>query len=142
MKTQGYKDYLRGLLDYKDYLQIRQQKPVSTTPSPPSDDRERDEIHEATQLRLALYKTVKLFEEQENVAIVEEKLLEEDIEKLVDGDEESTANEFTDTVLLDGGDGESHKENLKNIDDDDDVEKKDDKKDDDDDQDDYALIRN
>nr|GEW63393.1 hypothetical protein [Tanacetum cinerariifolium] len=99
MKTQGYKDYLRGLLDYKDYF--------------------------------------------------EEKLLEEDIEKLVDGDEESTANEFADTILLDEEDfcdrlkPESHKENLKNInDDDDDVEKKDDKKDDDDDQDDYALIRN
>nr|GEY66274.1 hypothetical protein [Tanacetum cinerariifolium] len=76
-------------------------KPITTTPLPPSDDQERDEIHEATKLSFVIHKTAKVFEEQENVVVVEQHMLHEDIEKMVDEDEESTANEFTDTVLLD-----------------------------------------
>ncbi|GKG57281.1 hypothetical protein Tco_0584707, partial [Tanacetum coccineum] len=72
-----------------------------TTPiPPPSDDRERDEIDEATLLSLALHKTAKIVEEQENVAKVQEKLLEKDVEKIVEGeDEESYASEFADSVF-------------------------------------------
>ncbi|GJZ60924.1 hypothetical protein Tco_0617061 [Tanacetum coccineum] len=66
-------------------IRVRQQKPISTTLiPPPSDDRERDEIHEATQLSLALHKTTKIVEEQENVAAIENKLLEEDEEEKKD----------------------------------------------------------
>nr|GEY13986.1 hypothetical protein [Tanacetum cinerariifolium] len=96
-------------------IRIKQQKPPTITPLPPSDDQE-----------------------------LEERLLKEDIEKLVDENEESTANEFADTVLLSDEDSsdrlepQSHKEKSKNInDDDDDVEKKDD----DDDHTDHVLIR-
>ncbi|GJU79671.1 hypothetical protein Tco_1282036 [Tanacetum coccineum] len=119
------------------------------------DDRERDEIDEATLLSLALHKTAKIAEEQENVAKVQEKLLEKDVEKIVEGeDEESYASKFADYVFLndeeDFGtrlDPRSHKENPETIDDDEE-EKKDDKKDDDNDDDDnndhddHALVRN
>ncbi|GKD75715.1 hypothetical protein Tco_1333997 [Tanacetum coccineum] len=106
-------------------IRFKHHKPSTTTPPPPSDDQECDEIHEATLLSLSIAKI-------------------EDIEKMVDEDEESTANEFVDTVLLEKEDSDdrlepgSHKEKLENIDDD--VEKKYDKKDDDDDQTDHALI--
>ncbi|GKA21450.1 hypothetical protein Tco_0701439, partial [Tanacetum coccineum] len=122
---------------FKDNNQAK--KHVSTTPLPPSDDQERGDIHEATLLSLALHKTAKIAEEQENMAAVKEKILEEDVEKIVEGeDEESYAREFADSVFLDEEDSGtrleplSHKENPE-TDDDDDMEKKDDKKDDDDD---------
>ncbi|GJY84197.1 hypothetical protein Tco_0497573 [Tanacetum coccineum] len=129
------------------------QKPTSTTPLPLSDDREHDEIIEVTQLSLALDKTVKVYEEHQNMAIVEKKMLDENVEKLVDGEEQSDGTDFADTVLLIDEDSSdrlelgSHKENSeKNHDDDDDDVKKDDKKDDDDDNDDddhdvHLLIR-
>ncbi|GKD81227.1 hypothetical protein Tco_1348066 [Tanacetum coccineum] len=132
-------------------IRFKQQKPISTDIPPLSDDRERDEIHEATLLSLALHKTTKIVEEQENIAVVEHKILEEDVDKILEGeDEESYASEFAEMVLLDKENSGtrlepgSHKENLKEVDDDDDEdETKDDKKDDnDDDQDDHALIRN
>ncbi|GKA52117.1 hypothetical protein Tco_0745313 [Tanacetum coccineum] len=81
---------------------------------------------------------------------LKEKLMEEDIEKMVDDKhEESYASEFADSLFLNEEDDsgtrlepESHKENPKIVDDDDDVEeKKDDKKDDkndDDDNDDHT----
>nr|GEU33394.1 hypothetical protein [Tanacetum cinerariifolium] len=73
------------------------QNPISTTPPPLSDDRERDKIQEVTQLSLALHKTTKLVEEQENVAVVEKKPLEEDVEKLFEGEDEKLyASEFAD----------------------------------------------
>nr|GEY60143.1 hypothetical protein [Tanacetum cinerariifolium] len=108
---------------------------------PPSDDRERDEITEATLLSPTLHKTGLAAELQENVAKVQEKLEEEDIEKMVEGeeDEESYAIEFADSMFNDDDDSstmielESHKENLK-VDDDDEVndkKKQDEKKDDD-----------
>nr|GEY33255.1 hypothetical protein [Tanacetum cinerariifolium] len=98
-------------------IQFKKQKPSTTTPPPPSDDRE-----------------------------LEQHMLHDDIEKMVDEDEESTANEFADTVLLDEEDSDdrlepvSHKKKPENINDDDDVEKKSDKKDDDHDYTDQALI--
>ncbi|GKF14040.1 hypothetical protein Tco_0055502, partial [Tanacetum coccineum] len=141
---------------------IKQNKPSTTPIPPPSDDRERDEIVEATLLSLTMHKTSLAAEAKENVAKVQEKLLEEDIEKIVEGeDEESYASVFTDSVFQDNDDTDtrlergSHKKNPKTIDDDDDVdkEKKDDEKDDNDDNndnnddgnddhDDHALVRN
>ncbi|GKC51772.1 hypothetical protein Tco_1074517 [Tanacetum coccineum] len=136
-------------------IHVRQQKPISPTIPPPSDDRERDDITEATLLSLALHKTTKITEKQENVAAVEKKILEEDVDKIVEGkDEESYASEFADLIFLDEEDfgtrlePESHKENPEEVDDDDNKEeKKDDKKDDDnddadnDDHNDHALVR-
>ncbi|GKD18712.1 hypothetical protein Tco_1207870, partial [Tanacetum coccineum] len=94
-------------------------KSTSTTPLPPSDDRERDEIHKATQLSLALDKTAK----GEN--------------------EESDGTEFTDRVFQsddDFGDriepGSRKDKPEEVVVDDDDMEKKHDKKDDDDEDDD------
>ncbi|GJX77848.1 hypothetical protein Tco_0324659 [Tanacetum coccineum] len=92
------------------------QKKKSTTPiPPPSDDRERDEIAKATLLSLTMHKTALATEAQENIAKVQEKLEEEEIEKMIKPG--------------------SHKENPKTVDDDDEEnenenEKKDDKKDD------------
>ncbi|GKC56008.1 hypothetical protein Tco_1083606, partial [Tanacetum coccineum] len=122
-------------------LKVRFRQQTPSIP-PPSYDRERDEIHEATLLSLTMHKTAKAAEEQENVAIVQEKILEEDIEKMVDGDDDYEATKFDGSKYLndkeDSGtrlDPGRHKKNLEEVDDDDDdmEEKKDDKKDDDDD---------
>ncbi|GKB47221.1 hypothetical protein Tco_0897974 [Tanacetum coccineum] len=119
---------------------IKQKKPSTTPIPPPSDDKERDEIAEATQMSLALHKITNIIEEQKNMEIVQKKLREEDIEKIVDSDnEESYASEFADSVFQDNNDFEnriepgSHKEHPETVDDDDDKnrkEMKDDKKDD------------
>ncbi|GJR14757.1 hypothetical protein Tco_0797409 [Tanacetum coccineum] len=120
---------------------IRQKKHSTTLIPPPSDDKERDEIAETTLLSLTLHKTALAAEAQENVAKVQEKLADEEIEKMVEGeeDEESYASMFVDFVLNDDDDSgtkikpESHKENPKVVNDDDDVnviEKKDDEKND------------
>ncbi|GKA58913.1 hypothetical protein Tco_0758226, partial [Tanacetum coccineum] len=86
------------------------QKKSSTTPiPPPSDDRERDEIAEATLFSLTMHKTTIAAEAQENVA---------------------KDKEDTETRIEPG----SHKEHPKTIEDDDgdiEKEKKDDEKDDD-----------
>ncbi|GKE04132.1 hypothetical protein Tco_1396150 [Tanacetum coccineum] len=94
------------------------------TPLPPSDDQERDEIIEATQLRLTLDKTAKVYEEQQNVAAVVKKILEEDVENLIEGEDESDGDEFADTNEDDKHD-----------------DAKDDYDNDDDDHDDHSLIR-
>ncbi|GJV91769.1 hypothetical protein Tco_1539582 [Tanacetum coccineum] len=77
---------------------IRQKKQSTTPIPPPSDDRERDDIAEATLLNLTLHKTSVATEAQENVAKVQEKLAEEEIEMMIEGDEdeESYASEFAD----------------------------------------------
>nr|GEW86048.1 hypothetical protein [Tanacetum cinerariifolium] len=64
---------------------------------------ERDQVAEATILSLILYKTALVAEAQEDTAKVQEKLDEEEIEKMVEGDEdeESYASEFPDLVLND-----------------------------------------
>nr|GEV66630.1 hypothetical protein [Tanacetum cinerariifolium] len=53
---------------------IKQKKTITTLIPPPSDDRERDEIAEATLLSLTLHKTAIAAEAQENVTKVQEKL--------------------------------------------------------------------
>ncbi|GJW02611.1 hypothetical protein Tco_1561467 [Tanacetum coccineum] len=100
-----------------------QKKHVSTTPPPPSDDRKRYNIAEATLLSLTLLKMAKIAEEQENVAKVQEKILEEDIKIIFEGE---------------------YEESYAKIVNDDDVEenKDDDNDDDNDDHDDHALVRN
>nr|GEU86004.1 protein FAR1-related sequence 5-like [Tanacetum cinerariifolium] len=120
---------------------IRKKK-QSTNPTPPHrDDREKDEMAEATLLSLTLHKTALATEAQENIAKVKEKLEEEEeIKKMVGGEEdkESYASEFVDSMFNDDYDSGtmiepvSHKEHPKNIDDDDDenMEKTDDKNDD------------
>ncbi|GKB43393.1 hypothetical protein Tco_0888335 [Tanacetum coccineum] len=135
-------------------LTIKQKKPSTTPIPPPNDDRERVKIAEATLLSLALHKTAMITEEQENMAKVQEKIPEEDVEKIVEGkDKEYYANEFADSVFLnDEKDSSnklepgSHKKNPKTVDVvDDEEEKKDDKKDDgkdDDDNDDHVLVKN
>ncbi|GJR73119.1 hypothetical protein Tco_0085484 [Tanacetum coccineum] len=79
------------------------QKANTTSIPPPSDGIERDEIAEATLLTLTLHKTALVTEAQENVAKVQEKLAEEEIEKMVEGeeDEESYASEFANSMLND-----------------------------------------
>nr|GEW17152.1 ribonuclease H [Tanacetum cinerariifolium] len=106
------------------------QKPKTTPIPPPSDDRKRDKIAEATPLSLTMHKTTLATEAQENVAKVQEKLAEEEIEKMVEGeeDDESYASDFGDSMLNDDVDNfgtrlelMSHKENPEVVDDDDDV---------------------
>ncbi|GKC65544.1 uncharacterized mitochondrial protein-like protein [Tanacetum coccineum] len=133
-------------------IHVRQQKPISTTIPPPSDDKKRDDIAEATLPSLALHKIVKIVKEQENMVVVKEKILEEDVEKIIEGeDEESYASEFADLVFLDEEDTRnrlepgSHKENPEIVDDDDVDDKNDEKKDDDDENDDHndhTLVEN
>ncbi|GJT01057.1 integrase, catalytic region, zinc finger, CCHC-type containing protein [Tanacetum coccineum] len=106
---------------------------------------------------LSLHKTTIAVEAQENVAKVQEKLEEEEKEKMVEGkdDDESYASEFPDSVFNDNDDSstrikpESHNENPETVDDDDETEKekKDEKKDDiedkdNDDQTDHTLVGN
>ncbi|GKC02624.1 hypothetical protein Tco_0994234, partial [Tanacetum coccineum] len=124
--------------------------PTLTTASPKgkkmkqSDDRERDEIAKATLLSLTLCKTILAAEVEENIAKVQDKLDEEEIEKMVEGkeDEESYASEFTNSMLNDDDDSSTriehgrHKENPKVVDDDDVTKMKDNKKDEDDKKDD------
>ncbi|GJW78622.1 hypothetical protein Tco_0140304 [Tanacetum coccineum] len=123
---------------------IRQKKHNTTPIPPPSDDKETDEIAEATLLSLTLHKTALVVKAQETIANVQEKLAEEEIEKIVEGeeDDELYASEFADSMLSDDVDDSgtrieprSHKENLEVINDDDDVndkDKQDEKKNDDD----------
>ncbi|GJT65892.1 hypothetical protein Tco_1017372 [Tanacetum coccineum] len=69
---------------------IKQKKP-STAPIPPlSNYREMDEIAEATLRSLTMHKTAIAAEAQENVAKVQENILEEDIAKMVDGEDEDS----------------------------------------------------
>ncbi|GJZ38134.1 hypothetical protein Tco_0584325 [Tanacetum coccineum] len=145
---------------------IRKKKQITTPIPPPGDDIERDEMAEATHLSLTLHKTTLAAKAKENIAKVQEKLDEEEIERMVEGDDddESDSSEFANSMFNNYNDDsdtwiepESHKENPKVVEDDDDVsviEKKDDEKKDDnaekaddaeekddDDQTDHALVR-
>ncbi|GKC75977.1 hypothetical protein Tco_1126751, partial [Tanacetum coccineum] len=84
---------------------IKQKKQSTPSIPPPGDDRERDAIAEATLLSLTLHKTALLAEAQENIAKVQEKLDEEEIDKMVEGstDDESYASEFADSILNNEG---------------------------------------
>ncbi|GJT46487.1 hypothetical protein Tco_0955202 [Tanacetum coccineum] len=86
-------------------------------------------------------------EAQENVAKVQEKILEEDIDKMVDGNDEDSYAIVDDDDVNDNVDKEK-KDDEKNVDDDVEKGKKDEENDDDDedddndDHDDYALVIN
>nr|GFA69161.1 hypothetical protein [Tanacetum cinerariifolium] len=122
---------------------LDQKKFIPTAPLPPSDDRERDGIHEATQISLVEAKTAKEFEVKQNIAVVEQKILVQDVEKLVEGADESSGSEFIDSMLVsvDGTcnriEPKCHKDKPKIVNDDekDDDEKHDNAYDDDDDDD-------
>ncbi|GKA70178.1 hypothetical protein Tco_0776242 [Tanacetum coccineum] len=117
---------------------IRQKKQSTPLIPSPGDDRGRDEVAEVTILSLILHKTAFGAEAQENIAKVQEKLDEEEIERMVEGgeDEESYASGFADSMLNDDVDDsdtriepESYKEYPKNVNNDDEEiekEKKDD----------------
>ncbi|GJT43166.1 hypothetical protein Tco_0951881, partial [Tanacetum coccineum] len=111
-------------------------KKKQNTPSipPPGDDRERDEMAEATILSLTLHKTALDAEAKENIAKVQEMLEHKEIDKLVDGDkdEESYASAFVDSVINNDDDDTgsklepgSHKEYPEHVSDDDEIKKKD-----------------
>ncbi|GKC01619.1 hypothetical protein Tco_0987755, partial [Tanacetum coccineum] len=92
-------------------LVVSTQGTHSTTLIPsPGDDRERDEVAEATILSLILHKTALAAEGQENIAKVQKKLDEEEIEKIVEGDEDEESYAKP----------ESHKEHPEIVNDDDD----------------------
>ncbi|GKE22946.1 hypothetical protein Tco_1434458 [Tanacetum coccineum] len=111
-------------------------KKKQNTPSipPPVDDRERDEMAEATILSLTLHKNALDAEVKENIAEVQEMLEQEEIDKLVNGyeDEESYASAFVDTMLNNDDDDTrsklepgSHKEHPEHVSNDDEKKKKD-----------------
>ncbi|GJY80224.1 hypothetical protein Tco_0492975 [Tanacetum coccineum] len=114
---------------------IKKKKQPTPSIPPPGDDRERDAIAEATILSLALHKTALIAEAQENIAKVQEKLDEEEIDKMVEGntDEESYASVFANSILnYEGVDVDdtgskiklgSQKENPECVSDDDETEK-------------------
>ncbi|GJU20210.1 hypothetical protein Tco_1153552 [Tanacetum coccineum] len=122
----------------------RQKKQSTPLIPPPSDDRVTDDIAEATLLSLTLHKTTLAAKAQENVAKVKEKLAEEEIEKMVEGeeDEESYVSEFANSMLndddVDDFDDATNEEEVK----DDDVGKIDDaaKENDNDDHTDHTLV--
>ncbi|GJS15644.1 hypothetical protein Tco_0410116, partial [Tanacetum coccineum] len=114
---------------------IKKKKQPTPSNPPPGDDREIDAIAEATLLSLAIHKTALIAQAQENIAKVQEKLDEEEIDKMVEGntDEESYASVFADSILNDEGadvdDTESkiepgsQKENPERVSNDDETEK-------------------
>ncbi|GJW95459.1 hypothetical protein Tco_0175131 [Tanacetum coccineum] len=114
---------------------ITQKKQSTPSIPPPGDDRERDAIAEATLLSLTLHKTALIAKAQENIAKVQEKLDEEEIDKMVEGstNDESYASEFSDSILNNEGaevddtgskiEPESQKENMEHVSDDDETEK-------------------
>ncbi|GJX86518.1 hypothetical protein Tco_0337292, partial [Tanacetum coccineum] len=113
---------------------IKKKKQSTPSIKPPGDDRERDEMAEATILSLTLHKTALEAKAKENVAKVQEMLAHEEIDKLVDSeeDEESFASAFADTVLNDNDDDTgsklepgSYKEHPEHVSDDDEKTKKD-----------------
>ncbi|GJW94168.1 hypothetical protein Tco_0173840 [Tanacetum coccineum] len=108
---------------------------VSASPLEKMKRKERDAIAEATLPSLTLHKTALIAKAQENKAKVQEKLDEEEIDKMVEGstDDESYASEFSDSILNNKGakvddtrskiEPESQKENSERVSDDDETEK-------------------
>ncbi|GJZ65544.1 hypothetical protein Tco_0622240 [Tanacetum coccineum] len=93
-------DLMKKFLDIpqrseEDYHSIKDDIPLEMI--------ERDAIAEATLLSLALHKTALATEAQENVSKVQKKLDEEEIEKMIEGEEyeESYASAFADFVFND-----------------------------------------
>ncbi|GKC92232.1 hypothetical protein Tco_1157674 [Tanacetum coccineum] len=96
-------------------ITIKKKKQSTTLIPPLGDDRERDEVAEETILSLTLHKTALAAESQENIAKVQEKLEEEEIEKMVEGDEdeESYVSEFANSVLNDDVDDSEIEKEMK-----------------------------
>ncbi|GJZ57747.1 hypothetical protein Tco_0613241 [Tanacetum coccineum] len=121
---------LRGML-VLDAFRLERSVPLDDFKG--RDDRERDAITEATLLSLTLHKTALVAEAEENIAKVQEKLDQEEIEKMVKGeeDEESYASAFDNSVFNDNVDDfgtkiepGSHKEHLEHVtNDDEEIEK-------------------
>nr|GEU32055.1 retrovirus-related Pol polyprotein from transposon TNT 1-94 [Tanacetum cinerariifolium] len=109
-------------------ITMKKKKQSTTLIPPPGDDRERerDEVAEAIILSLRLHKTALAVKAQENIAKVQEKLDEEEIEKMVEGDEDenhmqvSLLIQYLMMMLMISKDEEIEKENK-----DDNVEKTD-----------------
>ncbi|GKC24794.1 hypothetical protein Tco_1026944 [Tanacetum coccineum] len=82
---------------------IRQKNARTTLTPPPCDDQESNDMAEATLLSLTLHKTALAVEARENIAKVQEKLEEEEIEKMdeCEDNEESYASEFADSMFQD-----------------------------------------
>ncbi|GJS05000.1 hypothetical protein Tco_0321508 [Tanacetum coccineum] len=142
-------DEIRATDDYKEYetvfvgvvIPMNQPQPVMSTQRM---HRTTPRAYRTPTLTVASpqgKKRKQITEAQENVAKVQEKLTEEKIKKMVEGeeDEESYAGEFADSMLNNDVDdfgtrieAESHKENLEVVDDNDDdvnvIEKRDDEK--------------
>ncbi|GJW10699.1 hypothetical protein Tco_1576526 [Tanacetum coccineum] len=142
-------DAIRDTQAYKDYVEKYEGVVVPTIqPEQVESTQGKDDIIEATKLSLALDKTAKVYEEQQNIAAVEKKILEEDVKKLVEGEDESDEDDFANTILLSDEDSgnriepESHKEKLEEIVDDDEKKDDDDKHDDAKDDDDRWSIIN
>ncbi|GJR36798.1 hypothetical protein Tco_1212482 [Tanacetum coccineum] len=108
------------------------QKLRTTSIPPPSDDKERDDIAEATLLSLTMHKTALSAEAQENVAKVQEKLMEEDIKKMPES-HKANPEVFDDDDVDDNVDKEKKNDDVE--------EKKDDMNDDNDDHVDHTLVR-
>ncbi|GJQ98284.1 hypothetical protein Tco_0009423 [Tanacetum coccineum] len=79
-------------------------KPSTTSIPPLSGDRERDEIAEATLLSLTMHKTAIIAEARENVVKVQDKILEEDIDKMIDDkdDDVNMINSLTKMIWRSG----------------------------------------
>ncbi|GKD81159.1 hypothetical protein Tco_1347998 [Tanacetum coccineum] len=113
---------------------IKNKKPNTPSIPPPGDDRERDEMAKATILSLTLHKTALDAEAKENITKVQEILEQEEIDKLVDGDEDedSYASAFANSVINNDDDDtgsmlepENHKKHPEHVSDDDEMKKKD-----------------
>ncbi|GKC09093.1 hypothetical protein Tco_1000703 [Tanacetum coccineum] len=103
VKNKKRKQIAREISSPRKPLKVTiRQKKQRTTPIPPlGNDREKDEMAKATLLSLTLHKTALVAKAQENIAKVQEKLEEEEIEKMVEGEEneESYASIKVDKVL-------------------------------------------
>ncbi|GJV80298.1 hypothetical protein Tco_1516168 [Tanacetum coccineum] len=102
-----------------------------------SDDKDRDGMAETTLLSLTLHKTALAAEAKENIAKVQEKLDEEEIERMVEGDDDDESNskvveDDDDVSVIKKKDDEKKDDNTEKVDD---AEEKDD-----DDQTDHALV--
>nr|GEX75240.1 hypothetical protein [Tanacetum cinerariifolium] len=146
--TQAYTDYIEKF--ERVHVHTIQPEPVESTQGmnrtpranrTPNHDDVVQKKRKGKQAVGELNKTAKAYEEQQNMAAVKKRILDEDVENIVVKDKELGANNFVDTILFSDDDfGErlepgSHKENPKKNDVDVD-EKKDDKKNDEDDNDD------
>nr|GEY64637.1 hypothetical protein [Tanacetum cinerariifolium] len=98
--TQSYKDYEEKFKEVD--IPMIQPEPVKSTQGTnktPRATRTPNLLINSTEPRFR--QTAKVYEEQQNVAAVEEKILEVDMERIVEGEEEeSDGTEFTDLVFL------------------------------------------